>query len=104
LLSTLLGLSIGRGAVRRTQSLRGLRIRVQPNASPRASAREVLARSQPDVVAALEPEVVAFEAARIDSPRGDDEWIAAIEASEQLIDDFAEACGQQILRSMDRVR
>jgi len=70
-----------------------------------SGARDVLARSQPDVVAMLEPEVDAFEAARIDPPpRGDDELIAAIDISNRLIEDFAEACGQEIVRSIDRVR
>jgi hypothetical protein len=70
-----------------------------------SGARGVLARSQPEVVAALEPEVDAFDAARIEPPpRGDDELIAAIDLSDRLIDDFADACGQEIVRSIDSVR
>jgi hypothetical protein len=57
-----------------------------------AGSRMVLARSQPDVAKTLEPEIEAFEAARVEPDSGPHELLTEIHGSRSYPDSFAEAC------------
>ncbi|KAA1429180.1 hypothetical protein [Nocardioides antri] len=66
-------------------------------------ARRVLAKSQPDVVDALEPEVDGFEEATIDD-HDRSQMLLLIRRGDRLVNDFAAACGTPMERSYEEVR
>jgi hypothetical protein len=66
-------------------------------------AREVLTRSEPDVVETLEPEVDAFEAATIDDYDRTRVMIL-IRRGDRVVSDFAAACGTTIERTDEDLR
>ncbi|WP_146207385.1 hypothetical protein [Nocardioides silvaticus] len=68
-----------------------------------AGARRVVARSQPDVVEALEPEVDAFEEATIDD-YDRSQVNLLIRRGDRVVNDLAAACGTTIERSYEHVR